>query len=101
MLNRENNQKEESCKPPTSDDGYTVTVNNPLYERGFLLRYCLRTKISGPQSTKATKATNKGATSADPIENVSNISPTGTKMPTDEDFVNNYRVNIIAIPNNN
>jgi hypothetical protein len=67
-MNRKDPDKEDKCKPATADNGFKVKINNPLFERGFLLRFCLKPKVG---------------------------------LPAKEDFDKNYRVNIIAIPNNN
>lgn len=51
--------------------GFSISTNNRLYERGFLLRFCLKVK--------------------DPKER---------EKITDADFVRNFRANIIAVPAN-
>ena len=47
-MNRKDVTKEDKCKPSTADNGFKIEINNPLYERGFLLRFCLKPKVGLP-----------------------------------------------------
>jgi len=66
LVNRKDATKTDKCVKTATDDGFKIEIKSSVWERGFLLRFCL--KSAGG-------------------------------IIKEEDFVNNYRANVIAIPN--